>query len=66
MKDIPEVGEPICWTPAAFTHNTDNSAGVLGLTVRVSGRIVYVNAAHRWYRAEATFPGGTIREGFKC
>ncbi|MBR2582395.1 MAG: hypothetical protein IKO83_01525 [Oscillospiraceae bacterium] len=65
MKDVPEVGEPICWTPAAFTHNTDNSAGVLGLTVRVSGRIVYVNAEHRWYRAEATFPGGTIREGFK-
>ena len=65
MKDIPEVGEPICWTPAAFTHNTDNSAGVLGLTVRVSGRIVYVNAEHRWYRAEASFPGGVIREGFK-
>lgn len=65
MKEIPEVGEPLCWTPAAFTHNTDNSAGVLGLTVRVSGRIVYVNEAHRWYRAEASFPGGTIRECFK-
>lgn len=65
MKDIPEVGEPICWTPAAFTHNTDKTEYILGITVRVSGRIVYVNEAHRWYRAEATFPGGTIREGFK-
>lgn len=65
MKDIPEVGEPICWTPAAFTHNSDKTEYILGITVRVSGRIVYVNEAHRWYRAEASFPGGTIRECFK-
>ena len=65
MKDIPEGGEPICWTPTAFTHNSDKTEFILGITVRVSGRIVYVNAAHRWYRAEASFPGGTIREGFK-
>lgn len=65
MKEIPEVGDPICWTPTAFTHNTDKTEYILGSTVRVSGRIVYVNEAHRWYRAEATFPGGTIREGFK-
>lgn len=65
MRDIPEVGDPICWTPAAFTHNSDKTEYILGLTVRVSGRIAYVNEAHRWYRAEATFPGGIIRECFK-
>lgn len=65
MKDIPEVGEPICWTPTAFAHNSDKTEYIPGITVRVSGRIVYVNAAHRWYRAEASFPGGTIRECFK-
>ena len=65
MKDTPEVGDPICWTPTAFTQNSEQTAGILGVTVRVSGRIVYVNEAHRWYRAEASFPGGTIREGFK-
>ena len=65
MKDIPEVGEPICWVPAAFTEHNSGVAGMLGAAVRLSGRIVYVNEAHRWYRAEASFPGGTIREGFK-
>lgn len=65
MKDTPEVGDPICWTPTAFTHNSASTEYILGSTVRVSGRIVYVNEEHRYCRAEASFPGGTIRECFK-
>lgn len=65
MKDTPEVGDPICWTPTAFTQNSEQTAGILGVTVRVSGRITYVNSEHRYCRAEASFPGGIIRECFK-
>lgn len=62
---IPKVGDPWSWTPAAFTNHGDDCAGVLGAVVRVNGRITYVNRAHGFFRAEASFPGGTIRECFK-
>ena len=65
MEISPEVGEPICWVPAAFTEHNTGVAWKLGAADRLSGRIVYVNEAHRWYRAEASFPGGVIRECFK-
>ena len=65
MKDTPEVGDPICWIPTAFTQNSEQTAVILGATVRVSGQIVYVNEEHRYCRAEAAFHGGTIRECFK-
>lgn len=61
----PEIGAPVSWIPAAFTSHGDDSAGILGVTVRVNGRIVYINREHRWYRAEARFAGGVIRECFK-
>lgn len=65
MKDIPEVGEPICWVPAAFTEHNSGVAGMLGAAVRLSGRIVYVNLEHRFYRVEAACEGGVLRECFK-
>ena len=65
MSDTPEVGDPFSWIPAAFTVHTDATSDLLGAAVRLSGRIIYVNAAHRWFRAEARFPGGVLRECFK-
>lgn len=65
MKDTPEIGEPVCWTPAAFTEYALTVASFLGAETRVSGRIVYINEAHRFYRAEAGFVGGILRECFK-
>lgn len=61
----PEVGAPCCWTPAAFTNHTEDSSAILGAAVHVSGRITMVHQAHRWFRVEASFEGGTIRECFK-
>ena len=61
----PECGAPFCWVPSAYTNHSEDSAGILGASVRVSGRIVYVNLAHRFFRAEAVTPGGVIRESFK-
>lgn len=61
----PEVGAPYRWIPAAFTVYGEDSSGVLGATVYVNGRISYVNEQHLFFRAEAVFPGGIIRECFK-
>lgn len=61
---IPEVGQPWSWVPTAFSAYSDKSQGVLGATTRVNGRIIYVNRAHGWFRAEAVFAGGIIRECF--
>lgn len=60
----PEVGQPWSWVPTAFSAFSDKTLGILGATTRVNGRIIYVNEEHNWFRAEATFAGGTIRECF--
>lgn len=60
----PEVGAPWSWVPTAFTVHGPDTAGILGATVRVNGRVIFVNEAHGWFRAEAAFPGGLIRECF--
>lgn len=65
MIDTPELGAPYCWTPFAFTEHNSGVAGMLGAAVRVSGRIVYINAEHRFFRVEGRCEGGTIRECFK-
>ena len=61
----PEVGQPWSRVPTAFSAFSDKTLGILGATTRVNGRIIYVNEEHNWFRAEATFAGGTIRECFK-
>lgn len=60
------VGDPISWTPTAFrAGDLSLTDRVLGAAGRVDGRVVYVNAEHRYFRAAAAFPGGVIRECFK-
>ena len=61
----PEVGAPYRWTPSAFTEHNSGVAGMLGASVRVSGRIVYVDLEHRYFRAEAACEGGVLHECFK-
>lgn len=61
----PEVGAPWSWVPTAFSTVSDKTAGILGATTRVYGRIVYVNLEHGYFRAEAVFAGGVIHECFK-
>ena len=65
MDSTPEVGDPYSWTPACFINHLPEEAARLGATVRVNGRVIYVNRAHGWFRAEATYAGGTIRECFR-
>ena len=67
-RPAPEIGENRTFIPAAFDEGYQGSrlSSIRpDVDLAVTGTVVYVNEAHRWYRAEATFPGGTIREGFK-
>lgn len=61
----PELGAPFSWEPSAFTEHGLVVAGFLGAETRLHGRIVYINAEHRFFRVEAAFPGGTMHECFK-
>lgn len=62
---IPEVGTPYSWEPAAFSGFCASVASFPGVASRIIGQIVYVNAEHRYFRAEGPCEGGVIRECFK-
>lgn len=54
------IGQAIAWKPAAFVDLFSTPE-----LVNVSGTVVYVNEAHRYYTAEAPWYGYAIRESFK-
>lgn len=53
------IGDAVVFTPTAFIHFERIEA-----PTRLSGRVVYVNAAHRYYTVEAPCNGYVIRESF--
>ena len=58
------IGEPFSWKPAAF----EGSTGIMSVTTKETtahGRVIYINEAHRYFTAEATLNGKTLRESFK-
>ncbi len=57
---VPRVGDPISWVPDAWT-----TGFFPGAAKRLHGQIVYVNAGHGYYTAEAQFHGAPWRESFK-
>ena len=60
----PEVGGKVKLTPAAYLGKTDGFCE--DLTVTVTGEIVQVNEARRWYRVRYDVRPGCIRfETFK-
>ncbi len=61
---IPEIGDPWSWTPSAFAQYKEAPLDAFKGAGHVNGRVIYVNREHGWFRAEASFPGGTIRECF--
>ena len=59
------IGEKIPWTPAAFEHELSGERADRMRKLRsVTGRIVYINPARRYYMAEAKVGNETIRECF--
>lgn len=57
------IGDTYSWTPAAF----EGASGICNIKrlARVSGRVVYINEAHRYFTAEAELHGIKLRESFK-
>lgn len=60
----PEVGDKVKFTPAAYLGKTDGFCEYLD--IEVTGEIVQVNEARRWYRVRYEVRPGCIRfETFK-
>ena len=57
------IGDPYTWTPSAF----EGASGICNIKrlARVSGRVVYINEAHRYFTVEAEVHGYKLRESFK-
>lgn len=61
---MPEVGGKVKFTPAAYLGKTDGFCEYLD--IEVTGEIVQVNEARRWYRVRYEVRPGCIRfETFK-
>ena len=59
------IGEKITWTPSAFEHEVSGQRANRQRKLRsVTGRIVYIHPARRYYMAEAKVGNETIRECF--
>lgn len=64
QAEPPEIGSTLTFRPSAFEGSGDID-GVLHQ--KVTGTVVYVNEAHRWYRVayQTNMPGCIGYEGFK-
>lgn len=61
-----KIGEKYRFTPHAFTGEVGKTKGPMPCIPRtVTGRIVYINEAHRYFTVEASVDWATIRESFK-
>ena len=59
------IGEKITWTPSAFDHEVSGQRADKQRKLRtVTGRIVYIHPARRYYMAEAKVGNEIIRECF--
>lgn len=66
MSRIVNTITPVLGAPARIpSQERGRLADGRELPLFYDGRIVYINAAHRWYLVEADIGGAVIREGFK-
>lgn len=60
------IGEPWSWTPCAYeTQFEEQDPRSIRKKNSVTGKIVYINEAHRYFTAEAEVYGYKLRESFK-
>ena len=57
------VGDAVSFVPSAFTDFAPRET--LRAAYTLNGRVIYVNAPHRYYVAEAELYGYTLREAYK-
>ena len=58
-----EIGDKVRFKPAAFYRTRDDP--VYDIPVEVTGTVVQIHEAHRWYRAQYSMPGCIGHETFK-
>ncbi len=60
-----EIGRPYRFTPSAFTAEKEGVLGGKAVLRKLTGTIVWINVAHRFFLVTATLPNGyTVRECF--
>lgn len=57
------IGDTSTWTPSAF----EGASGICSFEklAHVSGRVFYINEAHRYFTAEADINRNKLKESFK-
>ena len=63
MSSPYEIGEKFRFIPSCNAENTNGFGEIL--RVDVTGTVVQVHEAHRWYRASYDTPQGVQHETFK-
>ena len=58
------IGETVRFRPTVFMRPSEQGQ-TPGIEYELTGRVTYVNAAHRYFAVEAPCHGYTIRECFK-
>ena len=59
------LGAWVSFVPTNYEYEPDPERPTHKLVVRQKGRIVQINAAHRWFQIEAEIGGRLYRECFK-
>ena len=59
------LGAWVSFVPTNYEYEPDPERPTHKLVVRQKGRIVQINAAHRWFQVEAEIGGRLYRECFK-
>lgn len=58
------LGDPYCFRPSAFT-NEDHGGEFTRNGKRVTGRVKFIHATHRFFTVEFEIYGKRLRENFK-
>jgi len=63
----PRVGDPYRFTPSAFEGETSDQGATWKKAIprSVTGRIVYINQAHRFFTVAFTINGAELKESIK-
>ena len=60
-----EIGDKIRFKPAGFFESTTAFGQAMPAPVEVTGQVIYINEAHRYFRVEYTLSGCIGHECFK-
>jgi len=64
MKNI-NLGDRYRFVPSAFAGEKPESWGKKDYTTEITGRVIYINRANRYFTVAADINGYTLRESFK-